>query len=156
MKWTRHVTQTKMTEAVPGGETSQRLLGKKGLQSQLKRITWSICYLWDIMKIVTFPTQKYNMSMSIWPLSHGHVLIDIYHSSGAHLSGDEEIDVIYQTAHITFTITWLHVCVCVCLLLGSFPHTVCYAECVVRRGALKGFCSSRWLSSVTSSALRQR
>ena len=48
-------------------------------------------------------------------------------------------------------------CVCVCIptLLGSFPHTVCYAECVVRRGALKGYCSSRWLPSATSSALRQ-
>ena len=49
------------------------------------------------------------------------------------------------------------VCVRVCTstLLGSLPHTVCYAECVVRRGALKGYCSSRWLPSVTSSALRQ-
>ena len=46
--------------------------------------------------------------------------------------------------------------VCISTLLGSLPHTVCYAECAVRRGALKGFCSSRWLLSATSSALRQR
>ena len=50
------------------------------------------------------------------------------------------------------TLVTSHVCVCV---PSWAPCHILYAECVVRRGAPKGYCSSRWLPSVTSSALRQ-